>query len=126
MQDWQLAYYSDVKMQMLAKLYGEMFNALDPPKKVDFLQVFLIEFPDREDKPIFLVERFIDGEYTKHNSNNGFVGVDGRRTPQAYSHFTWVASNREMIIVDIQGVSKRRREEMGCTYMEVCKGIRCW
>eukprot|EP01051_Picozoa_sp_SAG22_P002976 SAG22_NODE_138_length_18031_cov_5.796621_24_plen_76_part_00 len=56
--------------------------------------------------------------YAKHNSNAGDViadqtfGRDGanqghgfvRNTPQAYSHFTYEASGRQMIVCDIQGV----------------------
>ena len=49
------------------------------------------------------------GEYRKHNSNAGYVESDSaagisRRTPQCFSHFSFVESNYEKIIVDIQGV----------------------
>ena len=51
------------------------------------------------------MEYFIDGEYRKFNSNNGFVSEDRRRTPAAFSHFSFEHSNRELMVVDIQ-VSK--------------------
>jgi elongation factor 2 kinase len=50
------------------------------------------------------VERFIDGPYHKHNNNYGFVSEDDRNTPQAFSHFTYEASNHSVLICDIQGV----------------------
>ena len=51
------------------------------------------------------MEHFIDGEYRKFNSNNGFVSEERRRTPAAFSHFSFEHSNRELMVVDIQ-VSK--------------------
>jgi hypothetical protein len=51
------------------------------------------------------VERFISGAYRKHNNNFGFVSEDERNTPQAFSHFTYEASNRKLLVCDIQGVA---------------------
>jgi len=50
------------------------------------------------------VEPYILGEYRKHNNNFGSVSDDERNTPQAFSHFTYEASNHELLAVDIQGV----------------------
>lgn len=36
-------YLNDIKMQMVAKHYAELYNALKPPKGVDFLHAFAIE-----------------------------------------------------------------------------------
>ena len=91
-------------MQQDAKLWGERFDALKPPKAVDFLQAFLLELPDREGCPLFACERAIQGEYLKHNNNSGYVEPHRRATPQAFSHFTFQASGGRLIIVDIQGV----------------------
>ena len=90
---------------MDAKLWGEEFNRHNPPKKVDIFMMTVYEFHDREDKPLFHVEHFIDGDYIKYNSNSGFVdGKVCRQTPQALSHFTFERSGHELIVVDIQGV----------------------
>jgi elongation factor 2 kinase len=61
---------------MDAKLWGEEFNRHNPPKKVDIFMMCVYEFHEREDKPLFHVEHFIDGDYIKYNSNSGFV--DGK------------------------------------------------
>jgi hypothetical protein len=50
------------------------------------------------------VEHFIPGPYRKHNSNYGYVSDEERSTPQAFSHFTWEASNHTLLVCDIQGV----------------------
>lgn len=50
------------------------------------------------------VEPYIPGEYRKHNNNFGSVSDDERNTPQAFSHFTYEASNHRLLAVDIQGV----------------------
>eukprot|EP00088_Acartia_fossae_P000553 TRINITY_DN10225_c1_g1_i4.p1 TRINITY_DN10225_c1_g1~~TRINITY_DN10225_c1_g1_i4.p1 ORF type:complete len:848 (-),score=112.71 TRINITY_DN10225_c1_g1_i4:515-3031(-) len=98
-------YFQDVKLQMDAKLWGEEFNRHNPPKKVDIFMMAVIELPDREGKPLYHVEHYIDGEYIKYNSNSGFVDIGGcRQTPQSFSHFTFERSGHKLMVVDIQGV----------------------
>ena len=50
---------------------------------------------------------FIDGVYRKHNNNFGYVSEEERNTPQAFSHYTYEASGRRILICDIQGVGDR-------------------
>ncbi|XP_065348223.1 eukaryotic elongation factor 2 kinase-like isoform X2 [Cloeon dipterum] len=100
-------YFTDVQLQMDAKLWGEEFNRHNPPKKVDIFQMAILEFPGRKDSPLFHCEHFIEGEYVKYNSNSGYVKEDKdhlRLTPHAFSHFTFERSGHELIIVDVQGV----------------------
>ena len=90
---------------MDAKLWAEIFNRHNPPKKIDMFQMSVLEFKDRPNAPLFHLEHFIDGKYIKYNSNSGFVeDVHIRYTPQAFSHFTFESSNHELIVVDVQGV----------------------
>ena len=62
-------YFDDVEMQMEAKMYAEMYNAENPPKKVDFLDAYVLELRGRPAKPICAVEKYIEGEYKKFNNN---------------------------------------------------------
>lgn len=50
------------------------------------------------------VEKYIEGPYRKHNNNYGYVSQEERNTPQAFSHFTYEASQHTLLICDIQGV----------------------
>ncbi|KAK6170357.1 hypothetical protein SNE40_018769 [Patella caerulea] len=97
-------YFEDVKLQMDAKLWGEEYNRHNPPKKVDIFQMYILEFTERPNSPLFHLEHFIEGHYMKYNSNSGFVEESVRLTPQAFSHFTFERSGHQMIVVDIQGV----------------------
>ena len=113
-------YFSDIEMQMVSKRFARKYNALKPPKKVDFLQAFVIEVVRNGEPLLFCVERAIEsGQYTKHNNNSGFVEIgddekgasDGltagdhyRATPNAFTRFTFDASAGTNMIVDIQGV----------------------
>lgn len=98
-------YFEDVQLQMDAKLWGEEYNRHNPPKKVDIMQVAIIEFVDREGAPLYHLEHFIEGCYLKYNSNSGYVADQkSRQTPQAFSHFTFERSGHELVVVDIQGV----------------------
>ena len=46
------------------------------------MQMCVIEFVDRPDKPLYHLEHFIEGNYIKYNSNSGFVEDSLRYTPQ--------------------------------------------
>ena len=49
----------DIRVQMMAKLYAQWFNETQPPKKIDVMQVVMIEFPDRPGNPCFCGERYL-------------------------------------------------------------------
>ncbi|VDK50475.1 unnamed protein product [Cylicostephanus goldi] len=89
---------------MDAKLWAEEFNRYDPPKKIDIVQMCVLEMIDMPSEPLFHLEHYIEGDYIKYNSNSGFVSDIARKTPQAFSHFTFERSGHQMIVVDIQGV----------------------
>ena len=120
--------FDDVKLQMEAKLYSELYNKNDPPKPIDIMQICIIRiqnFQEKGKEEYLQMEHFIEGEYKKFNSNSGYVSEDCRRTPQArdkptrnglstdltvrgslsqaFSHFSFEQSGREKMIIDIQG-----------------------
>ena len=92
------SYFQDVAMQIYAKEYAKRYNSYGPPKKVDFVAAYVLELVERPGNPLCGVERFIDGSYRKYNSNFGFVSEDERNTPQAFSHFTYEASQRQILL----------------------------
>ncbi|UMM21907.1 hypothetical protein L5515_003384 [Caenorhabditis briggsae] len=96
--------FDDVRLQMDAKLWAEEFNRYNPPKKIDIVQMCVIELIDVIGSPLYHLEHFIEGKYIKYNSNSGFVSNAARLTPQAFSHFTFERSGHQMMVVDIQGV----------------------
>ncbi|CAB3402088.1 unnamed protein product [Caenorhabditis bovis] len=96
--------FDDVRLQMDAKLWAEEYNRYNPPKKIDIVQMCVIELVDVEGSPLYHIEHFIEGDYLKYNSNSGFVSNDARITPQAFSHFTFERSGHQLMVVDIQGV----------------------
>ncbi|CEF71496.1 Eukaryotic elongation factor 2 kinase [Strongyloides ratti] len=96
--------FEDVKLQMDSKLWAEEFNRHNPPKKIDIIQMSILEFVEEEGSPLYHLEHFIEGQYIKYNSNSGFVSEIMRMTPQAFSHFTFERSGHQLIVVDIQGV----------------------
>ena len=77
--------FDDVKLQMEAKLYSELYNKNDPPKPIDIMQICIIRiqnFQEKGKEEYLQMEHFIEGEYKKFNSNSGYVSEDCRRTPQ--------------------------------------------
>jgi len=57
------------------------------------------------------VEKFLEGNYVKLNSNDGYVNYDVPydliTEAAAFSHFTFEKSNGDQIVVDIQGVGRK-------------------
>lgn len=101
------AYFTDAVMQMDAKLLGEEYNKTEPPKKVDMVQVAVVEFLERPSNPVYCIEQLIEGDYIKYNSNSGYVAAQDdvlRHTPQAFSHFTFELTRGAKLCVDVQGV----------------------
>jgi hypothetical protein len=97
-------YFDDVRMQSEAQKWARDFNSRGVPKAVEFIGAYVMELVDRGIRPICGVERYVPGQYVKYN-NNWDWSDDRRNTPQAFSHFTWEASNHQLLICDIQGVA---------------------
>ncbi len=60
-----------LQLQMDAKLWSEMYNRHQPPKKIDMFQMSILEFTERPGSPLFHLEHYIEGSYVKYNSNAG-------------------------------------------------------
>lgn len=98
-------YLDDVATQQCARVYAKMYNMYRPPKNVDFVDAYILALIDRPRSPLCAVEPYIDGTYKKHNNNWGFINnKHERNTPHAFSHFTYEASQHQLLICDIQGV----------------------
>lgn len=99
-------YFMDVLMQTFCSKWSDLYNSFNPPKKITFLPSFVLELCDRGTPAVCGGEPFIEGEYKKFNNNSGYVNSEAaRNTPQAFSHFSLVHSNQELVIIDIQGVN---------------------
>ena len=61
-QDGAQPYFDDIKMQMISKRYARLYNALSPPKGVDFLQAFVMEIERKGETLTFAVERAMEEE----------------------------------------------------------------
>eukprot|EP00996_Jenningsia_fusiforme_P000129 NODE_1090_length_1711_cov_27.432611_g966_i0.p1 GENE.NODE_1090_length_1711_cov_27.432611_g966_i0~~NODE_1090_length_1711_cov_27.432611_g966_i0.p1 ORF type:complete len:397 (-),score=78.97 NODE_1090_length_1711_cov_27.432611_g966_i0:332-1522(-) len=92
------------EMQALSSMFAMKFNEHDPPKKIYFVPVSVIQCLDREGQPYLATEPFMEGEFRKQNNNFGFVSGDDRNTPQAFSHFSYHFSKQSVLVCDIQGV----------------------
>eukprot|EP00668_Euglena_longa_P042930 GGOE01056842.1.p1 GENE.GGOE01056842.1~~GGOE01056842.1.p1 ORF type:complete len:552 (+),score=140.44 GGOE01056842.1:56-1657(+) len=91
----------DVAMQHFCQSYANAFNKRGPAKEVRFLPAFLLGIP-REPYDLYFCEPYMAGHFEKYNNNDG--GVNARaNTPQAFSHFSYVHSGKQHVIVDIQG-----------------------
>jgi hypothetical protein len=100
-------YLEDCQMQAMCKYYATCYNKRNPPKKVEFVDAFVIQRFQKPGQPIMACEPYMKGNYVKYSNNFGYVSPDDRNTPQAFSHFTWWFSNGQYMVVDIQGVGDK-------------------
>eukprot|EP01012_Entosiphon_sulcatum_P040308 TRINITY_DN53960_c0_g1_i1.p1 TRINITY_DN53960_c0_g1~~TRINITY_DN53960_c0_g1_i1.p1 ORF type:complete len:551 (-),score=115.80 TRINITY_DN53960_c0_g1_i1:201-1763(-) len=95
----------EVKTLAFCEYLAQNFNLRAPLKPVHFVEAYVI-YRNRDDLPaherVVAVEQFLDGRFEKYNDNDGWYG--DRRTPQAFTHFTYQATGGRLMVVDMQGV----------------------
>lgn len=65
----------------------------------------ILEFLDENEHAFYHLERFIEGEYIKYNSNSGFVSDFRRMTPQV-SYYRYASYVFQLgIILEIREIS---------------------
>mmetsp|Transcript_16798 Transcript_16798/g.40491 ORF Transcript_16798/g.40491 Transcript_16798/m.40491 type:complete len:352 (+) Transcript_16798:203-1258(+) len=99
------AYFDEALTQMAAECFAQEFNRIMQPTRyrVSFLPVSVIMLSERKAQ-LCNVEPQMQGRYVKHNDNDGHVETS-EMLPQAFSHFSWEASDHSLVVCDIQGVS---------------------
>ena len=87
--------------------------------QIQYLPVALLQLSERNAHvtSVYNVEPYMSGEFVKLTNNLDFVQRDRKEANQllAFSHFTFQASNRELLIVDIQGWTPE--DSTGCTFL---------
>jgi hypothetical protein len=104
----------DMGIQALCKAFALEFNGLlniDTP--IDFIVTTCLQTKSNVGSEAggLSLEPFIEGDYTKYNSNSLYVKVDSPDDPdefnqraQAFSHFTFERSWGHFLVNDLQGV----------------------
>ncbi|CAD0082977.1 unnamed protein product [Aureobasidium vineae] len=105
----------DMRIQTLCKAFALEFNGLleiEPP--LDFVVTSCLQTNSKTSHgpkgECMSLERFVEGEYTKHNNNIGWVdenlsGDSFSQMAQAFSHFTFERSWGLFLVNDLQGVN---------------------
>lgn len=118
-------YQQDVICQMTARHYAMLFNQeLNRTDvnvgHIEFLPVVLLQLVNENGSlsGVYNVERYMAGEFVKLTNNLNFVRRWGLVSDLvlAFSHFTYQASNQQLIIVDIQGWTPASNQT-GCTFL---------
>ena len=94
----------DIETLAISNYYAKKFNENEfVTKKIFFVKTFLFKLTKPFNGISYLtVEQAIDGEFVKYNNNFGFVQKDCV-TAQAFTHFSFAASEGQLMITDLQG-----------------------
>jgi hypothetical protein len=105
--------FHEALTQAVAQRYADAFNDLCARKKCDlhvtFLPVWVLLLSDRVtpygDNVYATLEPFLPGTYVKFSDNSGrHLNDVAARAAQTFSHYTFLASGRKLVCVDIQGI----------------------
>ena len=118
-------YFRDVHAHHVAGKYASDFNAKAPGVRVEVVPAVVIEvlevkgdanaeFTLGTDRRYLHIEPYIEGareEFSKFNSNTYDASLllsDRHADPiaEAYSHFSWAASEGKLVVSDVQGVRR--------------------
>jgi hypothetical protein len=115
-----------------ASYLGNRFNDIRPAscESINFVDVALLHFLGRDNQPFFTQEDMIHGRWEKYNSNTGMCAPfptsmgTHHEAVQAFSHWTFHATDGEMIVIDCQGCYDTVRKEFILTDPAIhCKDL---
>ena len=107
--DSQKRYLEVLQMYKVVAAFARVFNR-DKPKDaptLDVLRVDVIGLPGDKLSDWYTMEPYIEGKYEKFNDNRGTVRLSSDpicAAMQTFSHYTWVKSEKRLVICDLQGV----------------------
>ena len=97
------SYLRKVKVRILCTAYVNMFTEKIATLKLEINPMYVLQC-DRD--KYYLMENFLVGTMEKYNNNVGVVCSESPLSEimQAFSHFSWVASKKTLLVCDLQGV----------------------
>ena len=117
-EDKESDYMIAVTVCGLCTMYANHFNEDKPSDvpeiyftEVEYFQHHKVSNGHTEHVP-YIVEPYMEGSYQKYNTNGGWVTPNTDLyscTLQAFSHYSWAKSNKQLVICDLQGVPEGNR-----------------
>lgn len=97
--------YDEAMTQMVAESYAQEFNKACALRGLSCTIAFLpvsVVLINGQREPLCL-EPYLEGDYVKHNDNNGH-DMTHDEVAASFSYFTYITSNKLLVVCDIQGV----------------------
>lgn len=104
-----------IRSTCVARYYAEKFRK-ETGRKLKFLQAHLYQTNEtcvesaRDKSPMtfFCGEDYIPGIFTKFTNNANYISsLAGTKVLEAFSHFSYVASGKQLMVCDLQGIYKK-------------------
>ena len=108
-------YLQEMETQSVAAALAAKFNKIKPveAKGLHYVDVATVTFDKLGEKSHFSMERYIPGKYSKFTDNYGFVSeTEYAATLNAFSHWTYWATEKYLMVVDFQGVREETSGEV--------------
>ena len=111
-------------LQVVAKYLADKFiKDSSSLMSIKFLNVQIMQLLDTGE--YFSIEEYLDGKFDKWSNNLGYVNENEYSyTLDAFSHWTWVNTNKYLVVTDLQGLRQEKKEREG-TYILTDPAISC-
>ena len=111
-EDEETQFHSVVQTYCISIQFAQAFNQAKPAhlKPIEFVRFGIITLAEKSGKTApYIIEDYIDGKYETFNSNTGkaYSHSQDHRELQAFSHFTWVHSNKQLVVCNLQGTIQK-------------------
>ncbi|EFA77643.1 hypothetical protein PPL_12250 [Heterostelium album PN500] len=102
----KVRYLEEMECQTVAAKFAFDFNQAIGRQYINFTFTKVLMDKNSEPPQFYSVEKFIEGDYQKFNSNHGWFKEDNgmHEIIQTFSHWTYQVSKGKAMVVDIQGV----------------------
>ena len=115
LEDRKSQYLTAVQIYGLANSFAKTFNDEKPRNTPEIyfnevkycVQTKIIK--GTIESKCYIYEEFMEGAYLKYNTNSGWVNPIVSQysdATQAFSHYTWVKSGKQLVVCDLQGVTR--------------------
>lgn len=106
------SYMKEVEVRTICSTYALEFNA-DKRKPAGSVRIEVtpVDVVQCNGDDLYFLETFLGGKMEKYSNNAGLVCSKSPLSEimQAFSHYSWVASGKSLIICDLQGVESGSR-----------------
>ena len=109
------SYMMKLALRTTAEIYAQEFNIeKSKPNQTCSIAFTMLDIVQTKHDAFYIMEPFLDEKVVKFNNNSGVVAehIPQSDLMQAFSHYSWVRSEKTLLICDLQGYKEERQNKI--------------